>query len=580
MTILVLLLLGYWPLPVNHGITGTFAEFRNAHVHAGIDFSTDGRIGLPVTAVADGEIYRIKVQYRGYGKVLYIRHPEQNFISVYAHLDRFMDPVESIVDQYRTIRKTRYPGDIQLEHPVPVLKGQRIGSSGETGVGWPHFHVEFRDMTNRPVNPGIHGFRMAHDHEAPVFRSLHLYPETGFSAINGVNRSTDFPVHKEGTGAYVLREITLEGPVLLSVSVDDRDGLKGPLGIHTLTLEIDGDEAYRFAADRLSFETWWQSSAIFDLSHTRLSPSRYAYNLFRVDGSQLESQSGISQLNLSTGTHSYRILAHDFNGNAAQLRGTFLVRKAESARPSRSPGGRSLVDRHRLWDASDPSLISRLSVGNTTWHICGYGPPTATLQLGPVSISPIGYNTSPRLFFARTVPQSRGETGLTPVPGTFIETAPGLSFLRTLKLSANLASPTDLALGWYRYDREKKQWKYLDSQINGEVTGNTTVTASHFQTARFAVFRDESPPAIQGPPFRYRDRLAWQVIDIGKGVDPESVVLTLPDGNRVAIDYDPDRKIAFYRMPSLPGTYAIAVRDLAGNRSSATGNLNPKHSGR
>ena len=132
---------------------------------------------MPISCVDDGEIYRFKVQYRGYGKVLYVRHPERNVITVYGHLDRFMPEVEAIARQYRESRKTRYPGDIQLDKPIPVQKGQVIGYSGETGVGWPHFHFEVRDLANRPINPEKLGLRVRHDREKPVFRRLHFYPE-------------------------------------------------------------------------------------------------------------------------------------------------------------------------------------------------------------------------------------------------------------------------------------------------------------------------------------------------------------------------------------------------------------------
>src|SRR5215510_4173327 len=71
-----------WPLREKYGISATFGEYCYDHFHAGIDLSTNGDTGLPVLAVADGEVYRLKIQKRGYGKAIYIRH-EGGVVSVY-----------------------------------------------------------------------------------------------------------------------------------------------------------------------------------------------------------------------------------------------------------------------------------------------------------------------------------------------------------------------------------------------------------------------------------------------------------------------------------------------------------------
>ena len=63
------------PLDIPLRLAGTFGELRNNHFHAGIDIKTNRRIGLPVYATAEGYISRIKVAVCGYGKVIYINHP-------------------------------------------------------------------------------------------------------------------------------------------------------------------------------------------------------------------------------------------------------------------------------------------------------------------------------------------------------------------------------------------------------------------------------------------------------------------------------------------------------------------------
>ena len=72
------------PLNFRMLLSGTFGELRGNHFHAGIDIKTEGVEGQKVYSIADGYISRIKVSTWGYGKVLYITHPETGHTSVYA----------------------------------------------------------------------------------------------------------------------------------------------------------------------------------------------------------------------------------------------------------------------------------------------------------------------------------------------------------------------------------------------------------------------------------------------------------------------------------------------------------------
>ncbi len=63
------------PLEIPLILSGTFGELRSNHFHSGLDIKTQGKKGLKVFAVADGYISRIKVQQYGYGKAIYVTHP-------------------------------------------------------------------------------------------------------------------------------------------------------------------------------------------------------------------------------------------------------------------------------------------------------------------------------------------------------------------------------------------------------------------------------------------------------------------------------------------------------------------------
>ena len=64
------------PLDFRLLLSGTFGELRGNHFHAGIDFKTKGVEGQNIYAIADGYVSRIKVSSYGYGKALYINHPD------------------------------------------------------------------------------------------------------------------------------------------------------------------------------------------------------------------------------------------------------------------------------------------------------------------------------------------------------------------------------------------------------------------------------------------------------------------------------------------------------------------------
>ena len=117
------------PLPEELPVTSSFGEYRAGHFHAGLDFSTRGELGWPVRAAADGEIYRVKVKARGYGRAVYIRHAD-GFETVYGHLHVFEDrklALERFVGEQRARLQDRFPGDLYTQPPQPGKPGHVKG---------------------------------------------------------------------------------------------------------------------------------------------------------------------------------------------------------------------------------------------------------------------------------------------------------------------------------------------------------------------------------------------------------------------------------------------------------------------
>jgi len=90
------------PLDIPLSYAGNFCELRGNHFHAGLDIKTDGKQGQNVYATADGYISCICVSTYGYGKVVYIDHPN-GYTTVYAHLQKFAPEIEKYVkeNQYK-----------------------------------------------------------------------------------------------------------------------------------------------------------------------------------------------------------------------------------------------------------------------------------------------------------------------------------------------------------------------------------------------------------------------------------------------------------------------------------------------
>jgi hypothetical protein len=564
----LLLLLGYWPLPANYGISGTFMEYRNQHLHAGFDLSTNGKVGFPIHCFDDGKIVMLKVQKRGYGRVLYIRHPKRKLVSVYGHLDRFTPRLEKIVSRYIKLRHSRYPGTIVPRKPIPVQKGQVIAYSGESGVGWPHLHFELRNLQNEPVNPTNFGLSVNQDKSAPEFQFLNLYPETPSSTVNGHCRFVRLPVRHSKDGNFIVKPFRISGRVLMSVTIRDTDGRKGPLAIQRIIARLNHHPFYDYQAQVFSFDRFNRSSAVYDLTQTRLSPSTYGFNLFRIPGSDLQSQKQYPTT-LQKGQNLMQVSAIDFAGHKVKLNLRFHWQgpSAQPVIPTTLTTASVLLHGQILHAASIHQPVS-VPIADTDWTVMSYGLKPSTIRLGNVTIEAKGYNTSPRLIYARFVSKLPEETGLLIVPDTGIEIQPGQIFLSQLNLVMHW-KVADIRMGWFRYDDVKKKWKYRETELNDT---EHNANAEDFRNGTYAVFLDTASPVIHNNPYFFRNRTAWHITDVGKGVDDSTIILSR--GKKTwKMQYDPDRKIAWIDRHLRKGRYKIRVTDIAGNTSSAIGRL-------
>jgi|GEM_PF-2537645 len=269
-------------------LVASFAEYRPDHLHPGVDLSTGGRTGLPVYAVMGGEIFRLKVEWRGYGRAIYLRHADGR-ISVYAHLEGFDEArlkLETRVEEARKATGSRYPGDIYLEPPVPVSRGQQIATSGESGAGLPHLHLELRKDEQRPGDPAAVLGRLPPG-EPPRPEVLVLLPGEAGVWIDG-GRTSELRLLRDGTGTYVPgKAVVVTGPFVpeARIAADDADGHR--LGVRGLSVKLDGKLVYRTVLKEFSFDQYPQVGLLLDHARSRLSPSQFTYRLVRLPGNHL-----------------------------------------------------------------------------------------------------------------------------------------------------------------------------------------------------------------------------------------------------------------------------------------------------
>lgn len=167
-------------------VTSSFAEYRGDHLHNGIDFSTDGRIGRPVLAIDTGTVVRVFYDPDRYGKTVVLQHGDGRR-SWYSHLDRVSE--RFIEDSDGRL----LPGDDRaVTRTVRVDRGETIGRSGRSGRGPEHLHLVLEDSDGTFLNPVGH-FEPALEYDPePRLEELRVYPLTARGWIEGKARDVRF----------------------------------------------------------------------------------------------------------------------------------------------------------------------------------------------------------------------------------------------------------------------------------------------------------------------------------------------------------------------------------------------------
>ena len=313
------------PLDIPSVLSGTFGELRSNHFHAGIDLKTQGKEGLKVYATANGYVSRIKVAQYGYGKTIYISHPN-GYTTVYAHLSKYADKIENYVKKIQYKKENYQTGNLFFkEDTFPVKKGEVIAFTGNTGSsGGPHLHYEIRNTkTEHIINPLIFGLH-PEDTIAPVFQSLKVYPLHSNSEINKQHKSLILSLKKIKKGVYSADRIFASGPIGLGVRVFDRlNKASNKNGINSLEMLVNGKRIYYHNVETFSFAESKFINLHIDYSYYKKYKRQYQ-KTYKEKANKLSTYKDLinnGQLEINNGlNYSIEIIAKDYKGNTSSLK--------------------------------------------------------------------------------------------------------------------------------------------------------------------------------------------------------------------------------------------------------------------
>ena len=275
-------------------LSGNFGELRSNHFHGGLDFKTQGKVGKPLLAIADGYISKVTVTPGGYGNALYITH-DNGYTSVHGHLDAFLPEIA------RRVKEKQYREEsfvVTLEfgpEEFRVCQGEVVAYAGNTGYSFgPHLHMEIRTTdTNEPIDPLPFYKDKIADNIPPRATHIMVYGAKGEGKVASAPDSKEVE-EVDGKISFIshlssFNFITAWGRIGTAISANDyMDGTTNNYGVRYVRLYVDDElvshsdvNRFAFSEDRLinswtdyhvqrSMGRWYMRSTIDEYNDLRL----------------------------------------------------------------------------------------------------------------------------------------------------------------------------------------------------------------------------------------------------------------------------------------------------------------------
>jgi len=213
------------PMDIPIVLAGTFGELRSNHFHSGVDIKTKQREGLPIYAIGDGSVTRIKVSHWGYGKALYIAHPN-GYTSVYGHLQKFGPEIEEYIKKVQ-YEKQSYEVEVFPKYgELKVDQGNIVAYGGNTGgSSGPHLHFEIRSsLSEKPTNPLLYGLEVR-DATNPTLEKIYAYALSEDAIVNQSREPIELQFKKQADGSYLAEKVNATGTIGFGFIGYDRQDL-------------------------------------------------------------------------------------------------------------------------------------------------------------------------------------------------------------------------------------------------------------------------------------------------------------------------------------------------------------------
>ena len=306
------------PLDIPLVLASNFAELRSNHFHSGLDIKTQQRQGLNVYAAADGYISRIKISFFGYGKALYITHPN-GYTTVYGHLKGFAPEIEQYIKQYQYQKESFEVEVFPNSNELPVSKGEIVAFSGNTGGSTaPHLHFEIRDNQERPINPMLFGIDIK-DTRPPFVSRVYAYTKDENSFVNRSNQKVELRLIPDKNGNYSTEKIEAYGNIGFGIESNDKqDMAPNNNGLYDVQTFFNGNKSLEVDFGRFSFDETKHINRFIDYEIFQTKKFRIQ-KLFVEKGNPLslfKDTENDGYINIEDSTSSvYKIKIDDFKGN-------------------------------------------------------------------------------------------------------------------------------------------------------------------------------------------------------------------------------------------------------------------------
>ncbi len=542
---------GYFtsPLKIGLALTGTFSEVRSNHFHSGLDIAVQQKVGLPVYAIADGVVSRIKVSPYGFGNALYIDHPN-GFTSVYAHLDGYIDTLSAYIyrNQYKvkSFEVDLFPAS--RKEFIYVKKGQLIGYAGNSGSsGGPHLHFEIRNTkTEHIINPLLFDFPFT-DKLSPYIDFINIYPDNINSYIGSSNEVKRLTLKKTGGNEYRLASndtLSLWGDFSIGVQAFDYNQRPGNRnGFYSLKMFVDNASLFAMVCDSFSFAESRYLNASIDYEANYNLGNRIVCSKKRA-GNQLSffnsnSANGVATFN-DTKIHEVLITVADVAGNSVNLKFWVKPVKPQGFVPKSAP-------------VADPTLsfrynkVNKYENGDLKMEI-----PANSLYEDLV----FKYKKSPG-----------GNSNYSDIHYLHDATVPLHSKMKVSIKATNVPKNLQSKALLMRIDRKGKRSSAGGSFENGYVTATTNLFDG------YAIVVDTVAPVIKPGSGNSTSKinLKFTVSDNFSGITTYRGEV---NGKWVLVEWDPKNKLMKYTFDQVAqsgkNTFKLFVEDDKGNSASYT----------